>query len=386
VSTASVTAPRQHWFGPWPLRPGWMIFLIFVAQNFGIGDARLVRLDDVVPSNIDPELIRLAIVRALTSLALALVVVAAEWLVWRLTTLRGRSQPLWAYAAMVVVGAASASTFRAVSQMMDGLSTPIPSPGATFMHYLALLVALHVAIGIIGSRVTQSSERAEEALAKLNEQERRFVASEERARRIAAEFLHDRVQADLLVIAMELKRVGEDAPDDVAQRIASITETVESVRLTDVRDTSRSLSPLVQATGLASALTILADRWAPAMRVALDISPSVGALDEGNLADPDRALGIYRIVEQALLNAAAHGQARQSQVSITEQDRAGIPWVRVHVTDDGVGFDPAAAETGGGFATSQVWARLLDGEWSVESAPGRGATVTAWVPTSPVSA
>ena len=377
----TATPVRQHWFGPWPLRPGWMVFLIFVAQNFGIGDARLVRIDDVVPSTIDPELIRIALLRVVMSLALALVIVAAEWIVWRLTTLRRDTQALWAYAVMVVVGAATAAAFRAVSQMIEGLPTIIPTPAATFMHYLLLLLALHVAIGIIGSRVPQASARAEEALAKLSEQERRFVASEERARRIAAEFLHDRVQADLLVIAMELKRVGEDAPDDIARRIASITEAVESVRLTDVRDTSRSLSPLVQATGLASALTVLAERWSPALQVSLDVAPSIGALEEGTLDDPDRALGIYRIIEQALLNAAAHGHARQAQVSVTEQQRDGAVWIRVHVTDDGVGFDPTAAETGGGFATSQVWARLLDGEWSVASRPGQGATVTAWIPT-----
>jgi signal transduction histidine kinase len=106
---------------------------------------------------------------------------------------------------------------------------------------------------------------------------------------------------------------------------------------------------------------------------------------EDSPASADRALGVYRIVEQALLNAAAHGRAGQAQVSITEQDRAGAPWIRVHVTDDGIGFNPAAAEAGGGFATSQVWARLLDGEWSVDSAPGQATTVTAWIPASPVS-
>lgn len=376
-------APRQHWFGPWPLRAGWMVFLISVAQNFGIGDARLVRIDDVVPSTIDPTLIRIALMRVVMSLALALVIVAAEWIVWRLTTLRGHRQPLWAYAAMILVGAAAAAAFRALSQIIEGLPTPLPTPAATFMHYLLLLFALHVAVGIIGSRVSQSAQRAEEALARLHEQERRFVASEERARRIAAEFLHDRVQADLLVIAMELRRVSQNAPGDLARRIASITETVESVRLTDVRDTSRSLSPLVQATGLSSALTVLADRWKPAMDVSLHVAPTAGIRDDGSLADPDRALGIYRIIEQALLNAAAHGRARQAQVSVTEQQRDGRAWIRVHITDDGVGFDPASAQTGGGFATSQVWARLLDGEWSVQSRPGQGATVTAWIPTSP---
>jgi two-component system sensor histidine kinase DegS len=117
------------------------------------------------------------------------------------------------------------------------------------------------------------------------------------------------------------------------------------------------------------------------MRVSVYVAPGIGNLEpHGGVEDPDRALGIYRIVEQALLNAAAHGHAEQAQVSVTEQMRDGQPWVRVHVTDDGAGFDPASADSGGGFATSQVWARLLNGQWSVESQPGNGATVTGWIP------
>lgn len=204
------------------------------------------------------------------------------------------------------------------------------------------------------------------------------MASEEQARRIAAEFLHDRVQADLLVIAIELRRVGESAPPEISAQIASITEVVESVRVSQVRDTSRMLSPLVQSTGLASALTTLTQRWRDAMQVSLDVDPGVG--DAAEDANSDRALGVYRIIEQALLNAAAHGQARQVQVSVSRKTRGDSEWIRVQISDDGVGFDPAAATDGGGFAISQVWARLLGGDWSVESAPGQGTRVTAWLP------
>lgn len=361
------------------MRPFWMFVLLTTVQNYGIGDARLVTSSAAWSDSV----IGLGLERVLLSLLLAATAVTAMWLVWALTTVGGRRQPVWAYILMLVVGALGTVAFRVVAQGLQGIPEPIPAPAAVFIHYVILIFILQTSIGVIGSRVSESAQRAEDALAKLNEQERRFVASEERARRIAAEFLHDRVQADLLVIAMELRRVAADAPDDVARRIASITESVETVRLSDVRDTSRSLSPLVQSTGLSSALTVLADRWAPAMRVSVHIGPGIGSLDPGGgMADPDRPLGIYRIVEQALLNAAAHGRAAQAQVSVTEQRRDGRPFIRIHVTDDGTGFDVDSATSGGGFATSQVWARLLGGEWSVESQIGDGATVTAWIPQS----
>lgn len=367
----------RHLFGPWPLRPFWTAFLLFTVQNFGIGDARLFVAEANVPSSLDPALFGFALSRVALSLALAVFVVAAEWVVWWVTTLRRSRQSMWAYILMIVVGAAAAAVFRVVLQSIEGFAQPIPDPIVTFLHYAVLLVILHVSIGLIGSHVSDSAARAQEALTQLREQERRFVESEERARRIAAEFLHDRVQADLLVIAIELRRVAEDAPEDLSRRIASITEAVETVRRTDVRDTSRALSPLVQETGLASALTSLAQRWSPAMHVSVAVDEPIGERDASTVST-DTKLGIYRIVEQALLNAAGHAQARQVQVSVTRDGAR----VRVRVTDDGRGFDPNIAATGGGFAVSEVWARLLGGTWSVTSRPGDGATVTAWIPIS----
>ena len=371
---------RWSFLGPWPLRPGWMFLLFVTVQNWGLGDPLLQASDQSLNTALSgTSIVPVVIVRSLTSLAMGAVVVAFEWVVWRLTTPRGRSQPVWAYVLMMVAGALGAVVFRTVMQHFQGLPQTTPAPFITFMHYIVLIVILHVSIGLIGSRVSKSAQRAEEALTQLNEQERRFVVSEERARRIAAEFLHDRVQADLLVIAIELRRVSADAPEDLSRRLASIAEVVESVRHDDVRGTSRALSPLVQSTGLASALGSLADRWSPALKVSLSIDDDI-APSSPDPHEADQALGIYRIVEQALLNAAAHGQARQAQVSISAQPRQGVAGVRVLITDDGVGFDPSVATSGGGFATSQVWARLLGGEWSAQSSPGRGTTVTAWVP------
>jgi signal transduction histidine kinase len=120
------------------------------------------------------------------------------------------------------------------------------------------------------------------------------------------------------------------------------------------------------------------------MQVRVDVDAAVESMSvrDGEAAgeSANEALGMYRIVEQALLNAAAHGQARQVQVSVSRQARDGVDGIRVQVSDDGVGFDPAAATDGGGFAISQVWARLLGGQFTVRSEPGQGATASAWLP------
>ena len=376
----------RSWLGPWPLRPLWQFVLIATVQNFGIPES-------VVAGNLpsgardgDISLLTDSLTRLAFSALLAVLVVAVQWGFFQVTRNKQGVQSMTAYVAMIALGAFTAATVLVGVAFLGGNGIVVLLFPGGFAHYFLLLVIVHTSIGVIGSQMSTSAARAEDALAKLSTQERRFVASEERARRIAAEFLHDRVQADLLVIAIELRRVGESAPPDIASQLASITEVVESVRVSEVRDTSRMLSPMVQSTGLSSALTMLAQRWRDAMQVSLDVDPDViPEPDDAHAVpaesgDPDRALGIYRIIEQALLNAAAHGQARQVQVSVSRRRSGGVDGIRVHVSDDGVGFTPGDVVDGGGFAISEVWARLLGGEWSVQSKPGSGTTVSAWLP------
>ncbi|MFY9331740.1 MAG: ATP-binding protein [Candidatus Nanopelagicales bacterium] len=378
------TRGKLWWLGPWPLQPLWQFILVLAVQNWGVGEGILQNVDALDVAAWNPTLVGVGISRIGFAVLLAGLVVGVQWAIYWVST-RGRErQPVWAYVAMMVAGAAVASALVSLLLTVNQVTATLPLFAAVLAHYLILLVIITTSIGVIGSRMSIAADTAKDALAKLRAQEGRFVASEEQARRIAAEFLHDRVQADLLVIAIELRRVAESAPAGVASRISSITEVVESVRVSQVRDTSRMLSPMVQATGLSSALETLTQRWQEAMTVSLDVEPVVAELTAGaDTADsttPSLALGAYRIIEQAMLNAAAHGLARQVQVSVTSRPREGGDWLRVHVADDGAGFDPETVSGGGGFAISEVWARLLGGEWAVQSSPGRGASVTAGLP------
>ena len=363
---------------PWPLQP-------MVAAPLLLLFAIWASISYIVTSAVD--LPPPSVWETVASIFLpTLIILGIYFAVWR--RLGGRQRPSWGvyYAVVVVAVALATAAFllplqSSIASLSDiqGAWAPASSPVATFLRLLVFVLLLNAAFGWTGQRLQGEAQRAEQALAQLRDQERQFVESEERARRIAAEFLHDRVQADLLVVAIELRKTADDAPDDVARRINSITEVVESIRRSDVRDTSRRLSPMVQATGLAAALQALAERWSPAMHVAISLADDV-LPEESAGAGADVPLGIYRIVEQALLNAGAHGQAQRVHVSIDVATRAGSDWIRVLIRDDGRGFDPATASSGGGFATSQVWARLMGGEWSVSSRPGEGASVTVWIP------
>jgi signal transduction histidine kinase len=56
--------------------------------------------------------------------------------------------------------------------------------------------------------------------------------------------------------------------------------------------------------------------------------------------------------------------------------------LQLAVRDDGSGFDPLRPRYHAslGLASMRERVRLLQGEFDIESAPGRGTTVMAWVP------
>lgn len=97
---------------------------------------------------------------------------------------------------------------------------------------------------------------------------------------------------------------------------------------------------------------------------------------------PDLELAAYRIVQQAVRNVLAHAAAQSVHIDISF-DTDGITLV---VGDDGRGFtppeQPADLTRGGHFGLMGMRERamLYGGRLNIASAPGQGATVTAWLP------
>ena len=90
-------------------------------------------------------------------------------------------------------------------------------------------------------------------------------------------------------------------------------------------------------------------------------------------------IALFRILSEALSNAARHGGGAGVRVAVTTTDDDLLV---LEVSDDGSGFDPGEApETGHlGLAGMRERAELLGGRFEVESAPGRGTRVRAFLP------
>jgi signal transduction histidine kinase len=94
---------------------------------------------------------------------------------------------------------------------------------------------------------------------------------------------------------------------------------------------------------------------------------------------PSAAICLFRIAQEALNNVARHARASRVDLSLTRQNGG----IQLTVNDDGQGFQPAQQKGRSlGHASMRERIRLVQGRLDIQSVPGRGTTVRAWVPAS----
>jgi len=207
----------------------------------------------------------------------------------------------------------------------------------------------------------------------------RALAAEER-NRLARE-IHDTLAQGLAALTMQLEvadsLAGAKAPDPrlrsaVERALVLARSTLDEARgsVLDLRE-----APLEGRT-LREALQTLASDvgGSPAHPVAITVAAS-GETDT-ELA-PAVAGGLYRVAQQAVLNAVRHAQARRITVSLARRERE----LSLRVEDDGTGFEPTEVPSDRfGLVGMRERARLLGGSLTVESAPDAGTAIEVRIP------
>jgi signal transduction histidine kinase len=147
---------------------------------------------------------------------------------------------------------------------------------------------------------------------------------------------------------------------------------------TEVRQLSHNLHPpMLKDAGLPEALRGYCEEFSRVRNI------PVSCHAEGGVQDLSRgaALALYRIAQEALGNAAAHGAAQHVDVRLTRSNDR----VTLTVSDDGRGFEPnrIGASGGLGLINMRERARQLNGTFELDSGPGRGTTVRVTIPFRP---
>ena len=210
-------------------------------------------------------------------------------------------------------------------------------------------------------------ESADKLAIQLQRDREELIFSDEELRKQTSQFLHDRVQSDLMVVAMKLKSIQGQTSPEVDVVISKAIARLESTRTADLRNLVQVLTPNFAGAGLGEALKNLKEQYCSSMDLLIHIASDLESLSEG------QRLGIFRIVEQALLNALVHGPASQVWISITT-DKSGV--IRLQVRDNGPGAQIEEIKSGVGSAIVDSWVSILKGKKEVMTKPGEGYSIS----------
>ena len=201
--------------------------------------------------------------------------------------------------------------------------------------------------------------------------ERLVTARDAQRRRLERE-LRDGVGTELAAIRDEIEtdaqRVIED-PHAVGDSLDALGARANAA-LDELRDVARGVFPSILADqGLPAALEALVRKVGG--RATLIVAP-----DADHRFEPSVENAVYFCCVQALQNAERHAPGSAVEVRL-ETVEDGVRFV---ISDDGPGFDPSTADAGEGTQIMNDRVAALAGELSVESARGRGTTVTGHIP------
>ena len=234
------------------------------------------------------------------------------------------------------------------------------------------------AVCLIASDLSEM-KRAEQELRTSSEQLRNLAAhllsvrEEERAK-ISRE-VHDELGQSLTAVKMDLAWLAGRLPRSNGQMLKKIRSTrqlADSI-IQSIRRISTELRPAVLDLGLAAAVEWQVQEF----QARSGIQCKVRLLTREVVAS-NASTAMFRIFQETLTNVARHAKATRAEVVLQKQRDRLVLLVR----DNGRGFDQAdpSLSKSLGLLGMRERAAILGGRVNISSAPGKGTTVTAWIP------
>lgn len=189
--------------------------------------------------------------------------------------------------------------------------------------------------------------------------------------------LHDGIGQQLTGVSLLLRSLQARARD-AAVPIAADVDRINSLVVGTIEETralATGMSPVaVERAGLAAALTTLGAQAESLYGLTVAVHQGPGPIPE---LTPARATHLYRITQEAIRNAARHGQARRVDVRLACRGTT----LTLTITDDGVGFPEGALESHGlGLRSMRYRAERLGGTVRIEPRPPHGTTIRVECP------
>jgi ligand-binding sensor domain-containing protein/signal transduction histidine kinase len=261
---------------------------------------------------------------------------------------------------------------------------------------LALVLIAGCATGIYARRVNRLERRrlaleaeiaerkqAEETLRASHRQIEdlagRLITAQEVERSRIARDLHDDVCQTLAVMSIAVSdikhRRGDVQKKAIQESLSSLQRQTISL-VESVRRLSHDLHPsILRHVGLAAALE------AHCIEIEHRYGVQVTFTANGDVRHISRtcALSLFRIAQEALRNAAVHGNPRRATVAVARSEK----YIELTVVDDGSGFDLEHADQNGrglGLKSMEERTHLLGGQLQIITRPNHGTVIRVLIP------
>ena len=213
----------------------------------------------------------------------------------------------------------------------------------------------------------------------------RLINAQETERGRIARDLHDDVSQriaglSIMISGLKSRLGGADRDPEVTRSLAMMHKNTIGLA-EEIRDVSHDLHPsMLQHAGLVSALrhTCTQFETLQGTPVAYTAGPHLGPID------PDSALCLYRIAQEALRNVAKHAGANHVEVALHRTPEG----LQLTIADDGHGFDlegtraGRAGRGGLGLVSINERVRLLRGTVSIDTRPHGGTRMRVLIPSA----
>lgn len=221
----------------------------------------------------------------------------------------------------------------------------------------------------IARDITQR-KRAEEVLSGMS---RRLIEAQEQERMRIARELHDDINQRLALLAVELEHVREN-PIEPGARLLELQRKIQEIA-NDVQALSHELhSAKLEYLGAVSGMRSWCREFAERRKIEIEFKSSEGL----SAVSSDVGLCLFRVLQEALHNAARHSGVRRVEVQLSEH--AGE--IHLIVNDQGRGFEIERAMQGKGLGLTsmQERVRLMKGKIHIRSTLMAGTTIHVQLP------
>jgi signal transduction histidine kinase len=212
-------------------------------------------------------------------------------------------------------------------------------------------------------------KRAEEALLGVN---RKLIEAQEQERTRIGRELHDDINQRLAMLALELDQL-QDSPSEVQSRVQELRKRTIEIS-NDVQALSHDLhSSHLEYLGVVAGMRGWCKEFGERQGMEIGFSSDVPSPLPFEIG-----LSLFRVLQEALQNAAKHSEVRRVEVQLAEHSNE----VHLTVSDSGRGFDIEVAKQGRGLGLTsmQERVRLVNGTITVASKPMGGTTIHVGVP------